>query len=671
MFGGYRENFDKAQIHEAFIYYRGLGFSKEQSFVLSRVTYDNEMISRAIDVYNNSKDKHNGLTFCESISKFAEEIETDELDYDALNMYVEKHSPKSNVNDKAGRGIVRIEHASYGGFTEPLSYSCDNLCSESSFDVDEDCYADCSCDAFMCSEEEYSAPTNFGSSAGFGGGTSGGFGASMPSFSKSANFGSSNARLSCNTPSANTVLSNKKTLKGFIESIRTDKYEHIEEKGFKNVLNNPTSTFRTTCNNASLDIIESNMKQGLRINRSMVRTEELLNYFSYNLSNETNERFTVHTELTDKPNSKNKLLFVGVKGNEIIPKRQNVVILLDVSGSMDDEEYHVQAAVMTLVSKLNKGDKLSLITYSSDDKVVIDDITINENSIDYIIESFLRVTIYGGTWGSRGLESAYKCIENNKIDNGVNRVVVITDGDFNFGDCNPDSVEKLILEKKKTGAYLSVIGTGLINVNDELMNTLAKNGNGNYCYIKSIKQVDENINKKYNSLVFSIAKDVKAQVEFNPKYVKSYRLAGYENREISHEDFKNDKVIAEPFGSGAQAIAVYELEMNKLSKNTNSGLKYQETVVVDSDNLCTISIRYKDLDATKSKEISKDIEYKLDKMSYNSKLSYVVYVASEKLRESSFLNEKDVQTAKLILNNLILESDSKDYKLDLLSELLA
>lgn len=677
---GFGKEYSEEYANEAYEYYRRIGFSNEQSFVLSRVTYDNEQVKQAIEVYNNSKDKHDGLTFCESISKFAEEIGADDLQYNTLDKYIDKHSPRSNINTNS-RGTVRIEHASYGGFAEPMSYSCntDSLDESCEMDVDEFCEVDyeqtCMCedscdysfnDSFMCceqSEDEFSGPVALSATGGFG---TGGFGGSprLSSAKASTPVGFTNSAI------GNTRGSSKNVLKELMKSIRTDKYEHIEEKGFKNVLNNPTSTFRTTCNNASLDIVSSNMEQDITIDKSMVRTEELLNYFNYNLSNETNEKFTIHAELTDKPNSKNKLLFVGVKGNEIIPKRQNVVILLDVSGSMDDEEHHVQAAVMTLVSKLNKGDKLSLITYSSYDTVVIDDITINENSLDYIIEKFLKVTIFGGTWGSRGLESAYTAIEKNKIEDGINRVVIITDGDFNFGDCSTDSVEKLILEKKKTGAYLSVIGTGLVNTNDELMNTLAKNGNGNYCYIKSIKQVDENINNKYNSLMFSIAKDVKAQVEFNPKYVKSYRLAGYENREISHEDFKNDKVIAEPFGSGAQAIAVYEIEMADLPKENQSGLKYQRTVVVDSDNLCTISIRYKELEDTESKEISKDIEYKIDEMSYNSKIAYIVYITSEKLRNSSFLSEEDIDTSKIMLNNLLIETKSKDYKLGLLSELL-
>ena len=403
-------------------------------------------------------------------------------------------------------------------------------------------------------------------------------------------------------------------------------------------------------------------------NASLVsQTIEKLNEACMTLEN-TEEKFTIHAELVDKPFSKNKMMYVGIKGNEKIPERQNVVILLDVSGSMAGYQKHVQSAIITLVSKLDIGDKLSLITYSSDDHVVIDDITVNENTMDYVIERLLTVDIYGGTWGSKGLNTAYERIEKNKINDGINRVAIITDGDFNFGDCSTDSIEKLILEKKKTGAYLSVIGTGSLNTNDTLMNTLAKNGNGNYCYISCLEDVNENINKKYNNLMFTIAKDVKAQIEFNPKYVKSYRLIGYENREISHEDFKNDKVIAEPFGSGAHAIAIYELEMTD-DNEIKSDLKYQKPVVIDSNNLCTISIRYKELDEDTSKEISRDIKYEVSCMTDDSKLAYIIYILGEKFRDSEFITSKDIRSAEVMLEDLKETSNHNKDKLVLLEKL--
>ena len=236
------------------------------------------------------------------------------------------------------------------------------------------------------------------------------------------------------------------SIKQLVNAIRSDKYEHINEKGFKNVLNNPTSTFRTTCNRASIDIINS-ANRYFTIDKSMVKPEEILNYFNYEIVSPDKEKFSIHAEICDKPNSKNKILFIGIKGSEKIPSKQNVVVLLDVSGSMTGRETETQATIMTIVSKLNMGDKFSLITYSDDDTVVIDDITISENSVDFIIERLLQITIDGCTFGSKGLNSAYDLIHRNYDKDGINRIVLITDGDFNFGDCSTDSVEKLILEK--------------------------------------------------------------------------------------------------------------------------------------------------------------------------------------------------------------------------------
>ena len=237
------------------------------------------------------------------------------------------------------------------------------------------------------------------------------------------------------------------------------------------------------------------------------------------------------------------------------------------------------------------------------------------------------------------------------------------------------------MEKKKTGAFLSLVGVGSINYNDELMNTLAKNGNGSYAYVSSFDTIKENIDIGYGKLMFSIAKDVKAQIEFNPKYVKEYRLIGYENREISHEDFANDKVIAEPFGSGAQAVAIYEIVPN-LDNKTDKDLKYQTVNTVESDDICTVSIRYKEVDFTEydenlsSKLIEKSFKWndiEKSEMEFNLKLAYIIYITSEYLRKSKFIDDIDVAIANKYLNEL-LKDKSKDtisFKLNMIQHLLS
>lgn len=684
---------------ESYKFYTEIGLSHEQATVLSTITYGRYDTKELVDIYNKSKDRHNGLTLCESISKVIKEDNNENDLYSIIERYKKYNGIK--VKDETERGGLfsglfgapRVKTKSVGfassvssfsnapSFGGNVGLSCNtpsqnNVDSfDEEFEADAFCCnsADVYCDSMLCEDVEYDCDDDddcFECEAEY----------STESFGSSGGFGGSSvnrAMLSSCIP-----VNNSQAIKQIANALRTDKYEHINEKGFKNVLNNPTSTFRTTCNRASIDILNNTNRFGyLSIEKSMVKPEEILNYFDYEIDSGVGKKFSIHAEMCDKPNSKNKLLFVGIKGEEKIPSKQNIVILLDVSGSMSGQEQETQATIMAIVSKLNTGDKLSLITYSDDDTVVIDDITIGNNSIDFIIERLLQIEITGCTYGSKGLNSAYSIIHKNYDKDGINRIVLITDGDFNFGDCDTDSVERLILEKKKTGAFLSLVGVGSINYNDELMNTLAKNGNGSYAYVSNFSTVKENIDIGYKKLIFSIAKDVKAQIEFNPKYVKEYRLIGYENREISHEDFSNDKVIAEPFGSGAQAVAIYEIVPNNLDSKTDKGLKYQTVNTVESDELCTVSIRYKEVDFAEYDEnaSSKLIEksFKLSsieksEMTFNTKLAYIIYIVSEHLRNSEFVDSIDIEIAKKCLKEL-LESKNKEmveFKIKMLQELL-
>ena len=444
------------------------------------------------------------------------------------------------------------------------------------------------------------------------------------------------------------------SVRDFLEKTRYDKYQQIEEKWFLSVLSHPTSTFRTNCNTASLDIIRENIRDGYRINSSMVRAEELLNYFNYDLEDAKKwKKFWITVKMWDKPNSDNKMLLVWIKWENVAPTRQNIVLLLDTSGSMYGNVEQMQLTLMTFIAKLNEWDKFSLITYSDDDTTIIDDVTFDKSQIDSIIERILTIEITWCTNGSWALNTAYRLIESNKIKDWINRVVIMTDWDFNFWDCSTDSVKKLILDKKKTWAYLSVIGTWTYNTNDELMETLAKNGNWNYCVVNNLEDVEENIYNKYNKLMFTIATDVKAQIEFNPRYVKSYRLIWYENRTLNHEDFKDDTVIAEPYWCGSYSIALYEVEMNDKS-DSDLWLKYQKSEVVESKELCTVSVRYKELWETESKEESKSVLYKNSYVDNDSdlNLAYSLFVIAENLRESEYINKDDVKSAKSILKEL-------------------
>ena len=446
------------------------------------------------------------------------------------------------------------------------------------------------------------------------------------------------------TPTKETSVVNQVSeviVKDFMEKTSTDSYEVIEEKGFLSPLTSPTSTFRMTSNTAAFGVLRKNKGNSRALKESMVRIEELLNNFEYKLSKPTNRMFNINTQICEKPNSKNKLLFVGVQGKDIIPQRQNITLLLDTSGSMSGNNVWTQAAMITIVKQLKENDVLSLVTYSDNDHTVFANLKIDTDSFDKFIETLYSVQITGCTWGSKGIETAYKLANKTYIEDGINRVILMTDGDLNFGITDKGGLKDLILSKKDNGIFLSVLGTGLYNYKDDTLETLSKNGNGNYCTIDSIEDVKENIFEKYNSLVFTIAKDVKAQVEFNPKFVKSYRLIGYENRALNHEDFRNDAVISEPFGCGSYGVALYELEMQDGVTEIKSDLKYQQPVLTDADSICTVSVRYKEPLATESQELSVEVKNKTTEMKDNLLLAYLITVIGERLRNSEYYNEKD------------------------------
>ena len=449
-------------------------------------------------------------------------------------------------------------------------------------------------DCELCEDDDecYEAEANFCTSGGFGG---------------SASFVSMSA---IQMPNNNNSRNNKV----LVDTL--DFSENTERK----VINSPTSTFKASCSKAAMDLARANIST-----ESSLRLEEIINYPKYRIGT-PDSKFKVVTELMNHPEKEDKqLMFVGVQGNELIPARQNVVALLDVSGSMGGYEDTTQAALITLVSKLNIGDKFSLITYSYNDTVVIDDITIKENSLDFIIERIFGIEITGCTYGSKGLYSAYQLIHKNKIEDGVNRIVLLTDGDFNFSLRDvfniSGEVEDIVLAERDKGAYISVIGCGTY-LDDKIMSTVARNGNGNYCVIYDLDSVDRNINKAYNELMHAIAKDVKIQVEFNPAVVDQYRLFGYETRALNHEDFKNDKIVAEPFGSGAHAVALYELTPVKNNKTANSDLKYQKIELTDDIELCTVSLRYKDVESEDIKQIDTVVVNKINENTDNCQIAY-------------------------------------------------
>ncbi len=446
--------------------------------------------------------------------------------------------------------------------------------------------------------------------------------------------------------------------------IDTDSYEPIEEKSAGSVFTSPSSTFRMTTNTASMGIVLNQLRNERHVDLSHVRIEEVLNYFDYENESSQEARFAVYTEILPKGNEK-ELLFIQVQAKQEAKEHQNIVLLLDVSGSMAENAEVTQEAVAAIISKLKPGDIFSLITYSTTDRTVIKgfEITGDQDKED-LMGTILSLRISGCTNGSAGIETAYRIGEEYYHEGWSNQVILITDGDLNFGITEKGGLKSLIEEKKKSNLFLSVIGTGIWNYKDDNLEALSKHGNGTYCVVNSLEDVEESVSRRYISLTNIIAKDVKAQVEFNPKYVKEYRLLGYENRQLQHEDFADDNVISEPYGSGGHGIALYELTMNH--GEPRSDLKYQKTVLNDSDELGTIRVRYKEPLSDESCEIEK-IVYPDEKSGVNIQLAYMLYCLSEKLRGSGKLDEADENFLHEVMAGGLYEAfpESNEEKLEL------
>ena len=428
-----------------------------------------------------------------------------------------------------------------------------------------------------------------------------------------------------------------------LEALSTDSYEPIEEKDAKNVFTAPTSTFRMTTSNASMGIVFNQIRSGRRVNMNQVRIEEVLNYFDYEAKTPVDAKFAVSTELMEKKGNK-KILFIDAQAAKEKKEHQNIILLLDTSGSMSSNDEVTQEAIATIFSKLKAGDRISLVTYSDEDHTCFKGLEIKDGrSKEELMGIILGIEIEGCTDGSAGIETAYKIGEKFYNPDWNNQVILITDGDLNFGITDKYGLKGLIEKKKKSNLFLSVIGTGLYNYKDDNLEVLAKHGNGTYCVVNSLEDVDESVNRHFIALTNIVAKDVKAQVEFNPRFVKSYRLLGYENRQLNHEDFKNDAVISEPYGSGGHGIALYELEMDEEENPAaSSDLKYQKPVLTGSDELGTVSIRYKEPLSDTSSQI-KTVVYNTNHGTENVRLAYFLYCLSEKLRESKKLDACDEQ----------------------------
>lgn len=449
-------------------------------------------------------------------------------------------------------------------------------------------------------------------------------------------------------------------------------YENFVENQFDTPKNAPLSTFSIDVDNASYTNIRRFINNGQAVPKDAVRIEEMMNFFKYSYPQPKGEHpFSINTEYSDCPwNSKHQLLKIGLQGKNIPTENlpaSNLVFLIDVSGSMSDPNKLplLKQSMKILVNELRTEDKVSMVVYAGAAGMVLPPTSGDKKQT--IINALDNLSAGGSTAGGAGIQLAYRTALENFIKGGNNRVILATDGDFNVGSSSNKDMETLIEEKRKSGIFLTCLGYGMGNYKDSKMEILANKGNGNYAYIDNIQEANRFLGKEFKGSLFAIAKDVKIQIEFNPKHVQAYRLIGYENRKLRPEDFKNDAIDAGELGSGHTVTALYEIiPANVESDYSVSDLKYTKTAVTAnySNELATIKFRYKKPDENKSIEMIQTTENKsvvLDGASEDFKFSAAVAWFGLKLKDSKLVAVKD-SSSILKLTKQGLSKDSEGYK---------
>ena len=476
------------------------------------------------------------------------------------------------------------------------------------------------------------------------------------------------------TVSHSAIPSNLGNNSGVIS--QNESYKKSTENDFRNVMASPLSTMSIDVDHASYANVRRLINSNIYPPAEAVRIEEMVNYFQYDYSKPRNdEPIALITELTECPwNAQNMLLKIGMKAKTIstrnLPKA-NIVFLIDVSGSMESENKLplLKSAFKLLTDQLRSEDKVSIVVYAGNSGLVLPPTSgAKKQKIKDVLD---KLTAGGSTAGGAGILLAYKIASENFIKGGNNRVVLATDGDFNVGLSSDAELEKLIVKEREKGIFLSCLGFGDGNYKDSKMETLADKGNGNYNYIDNIDEAKKTLVKEFGGTIFTIAKDVKTQIEFNPNQVKSYRLIGYENRLLNAEDFKDDKKDAGEMGSGHSVTILYELvpatgNSNEVRKVDE--LKYQKLVSDYSGEfahqLATIKFRYKQPDGNKSKEIEqvvssdKDI---LDRATVDTKFAASVAMFGMILSESQY-NKDGTFDKVLKLANDGIGQDEESYR---------
>ena len=442
----------------------------------------------------------------------------------------------------------------------------------------------------------------------------------------------------------------------------TESYDQVVENAFLAVTKNPLSTFSVDVDTASYANTRRFLAQGKLPPKDAVRIEELINYFDYDYPDPSGaEPFSVTTEVSVAPwKPEHRLVHIGLQGKRLAKKDmppRNLVFLLDVSGSMGEPNKLplLKRSLKELTETLTQKDRIAIVVYAGASGQVLPSTSATQKT--QILDALERLEAGGSTNGGEGIELAYEIARRHFRKDGINRVILATDGDFNVGLSSPAALSRLIEEKRKTGVFLTVLGFGMGNYKDSTLEKLADKGNGNYAYIDDIAEARKVLVQQAGATLVTIAKDVKIQVEFNPKWASAYRLIGYENRLLANEDFNNDKKDAGDIGAGHTVTALYEVVPVGAPSPAGSvdALKYQKPATASdaqaSDELMTVKLRYKAPQGDTSKLISEVVKARSTELSKTSNtFRYAASVAAfgMLLRDSAHAGNADFSMVKAL-----------------------
>jgi Ca-activated chloride channel homolog len=466
-----------------------------------------------------------------------------------------------------------------------------------------------------------------------------------------------------------------------VPDFNTEGYSTVRENEFLDPVRNPLSTFSIDVDAASYSNMRRFLRNGQKPPVDAVRIEEMINYFDYDYALPGGEHpFSVTAELAACPwNQKHLMLHLGLQGKIVQPENlppSNLVFLIDVSGSMQPANKLplLKSAFRLLVDQLRPADRVAIVVYAGAAGLVLPSTPGDQKQL--ILAALDRLEAGGSTAGGAGLKLAYQVAQEHFIKNGNNRIVLASDGDFNIGASSNAEMERLIEEKRNLGVFMTVLGFGMDNYKDDKMEIIANKGNGNYAYIDNLQEARKVLVKEFGGTLFTIAKDVKIQVEFNPAMVQGYRLLGYENRMLRAEDFNNDKKDAGELGSGHTVTALYEIVPAGIETDLLQSvdeLKYQhvrpETEIRANGEWLTVKLRYKQPDGEVSRLLSHAVTGRpqaINRSSGNFRWSAGVALFGMILRDSPLRNGAGIPLV-LSLTEGVPGADPEGYRAEFIS----